>query len=353
MIINETLKLLCESSDRLYFLIDTNNDTLLYSNPAFRDLFKESPVIEPSACLSYVHPEDREHFLLKYQACKFGEKIKDFECRVIIDGKHRFYKISIALIDHSGEHVAGCTAEEVTDLKEYLNVLNEHNKKKNSILNIVSHDLMGPIGIIESLSSLLGNETRPVDERRVQQYVNLINRTSKKCINLIRNFINQEFLESAEVKLIKHRIELVGKISDLIEEYKGSQTDMKKNFTLQSSKNKIYVEIDEDKFFQVINNLISNALKFTSDGGTISISIEDEDAAILISVADDGIGIPEIHHDRLFEKFNSARRSGLKGEQSIGLGMSTIKTIVDWHKGKIWFESKENAGTTFHIEIPK
>jgi two-component system sensor histidine kinase VicK len=74
---------------------------------------------------------------------------------------------------------------------------------------------------------------------------------------------------------------------------------------------------------------------------------------VVISISDTGIGIPKAFHDTLFEKFTSARRRGLKGEVSTGLGMSIIKTIVEWHGGSIWFNSEENVGTTFFIEIPK
>ena len=90
-------------------------------------------------------------------------------------------------------------------------------------------------------------------------------------------------------------------------------------------------DIDELKFIQAINNLVSNAIKFTQQDGTIEISIKEEQDHVLITVSDNGIGIPEKHHELLFDKFTSARRRGLRGESSHGLGMSIIKTIVEWH----------------------
>jgi len=104
---------------------------------------------------------------------------------------------------------------------------------------------------------------------------------------------------------------------------------------------------------QVINNLISNAIKFTEDGGAINLSVNEGSETILIEITDTGIGIPQKFHANLFEKFSNARRTGLKGEPSVGLGMSIIKTIVEWHRGKIWFKSEENMGSTFYIEIAK
>ncbi|WP_091152513.1 sensor histidine kinase [Mucilaginibacter pineti] len=74
---------------------------------------------------------------------------------------------------------------------------------------------------------------------------------------------------------------------------------------------------------------------------------------IIVIVADTGIGIPAQYCQTLFEKFSEARRTGLRGEHSTGLGMSIIKTIVEWHDGQVWFESEEHTGTTFYISVPK
>lgn len=103
---------------------------------------------------------------------------------------------------------------------------------------------------------------------------------------------------------------------------------------------------------QVINNLLSNALKFTPDDGEIKVVLSKAGDKVRMVVADTGIGIPEKFKAELFEKFSSARRTGIKGEDSVGLGMYITKTIVNWHHGEIWFESEEGKGTTFYVEIP-
>ena len=138
-----------------------------------------------------------------------------------------------------------------------------------------------------------------------------------------------------------------------MEEYQATQQLTGKTFHFLPDSDKIYLELDDFKFMQVINNLISNAIKFTPDGGEITVALEEKEDRVLIRVADTGIGIPEKFHATLFDKFTRARRTGIKGEPSVGLGMSIIKTIVEWHQGKIWFESRENKGTTFFIEVPK
>ena len=104
---------------------------------------------------------------------------------------------------------------------------------------------------------------------------------------------------------------------------------------------------------QVIINLISNAQKFTGDDGKIEVVVEADEKEVIIQIQDNGIGIPKDLQPFLFDKFTRARRQGLKGEPSIGLGMSIIKTIIEWHEGSITFKSTEGKGTTFTIKIPR
>lgn len=185
----------------------------------------------------------------------------------------------------------------------------------------------------------------------MKKWLSLIEQISKKSVLMIQEFVKKEFVESVGVALVKKRTNLTPIFISTAEEYQQKENELGKAFRLNISDEQIFVEIDESKFFQAVNNLIFNAIKFTTDGGTITLSLQGQGETVLISVADNGIGIPKKYHEYLFERYNEARRVGLKGEPSVGLGMSIIKTIVDWHNGKVWFESEENKGSTFYIEI--
>lgn len=213
--------------------------------------------------------------------------------------------------------------------------------------------MAGPLKSIKGLNFLLTEELKECNKPELDKIIGMITKTIDRSINLIHEYVTQEFLESTTVEIIKKRVDIVEKLQEIIYKYKSSEEYISKTFNLQSSQEKIYVKIDTFKIVQVIQNLISNAIKFTHDGGVINISIEEKEADVLVVMADNGIGIPANQQEILFEKFTKARRPGLKGEPSIGLGMSIIKTIVEWHNGKIWFESEENKGTTFYIELPK
>lgn len=350
----EMLLILSESSDHLYFLFDIGKKQFTYFNPAFNEFFDwDAEEASPATLLQYVHPEDKDYLLLKVSECFSGKNVKSIECRFIRERNQRWLRITAYYQQRTdGIYLTGF-AEDITTYKAQTQIINEHNNKNNSILNILAHDLAGPIGTIQNLSTLLGEETSRYKNQKIDEYIRMVAKVSKSSIDLIRNFVNQEFLESANVKLLKRRVNIVERISSATQEYLNMQIELNIKFNCRANKDVIYVEIDEDKFLQVISNLISNALKFTPDGGTISVNIEDRETAIMITVMDTGIGIPEKYHETLFNKFSDARRNGLKGEYSTGLGMYIIKTIVDWHHGHIWFKSEENNGTTFFIELPK
>jgi signal transduction histidine kinase len=111
--------------------------------------------------------------------------------------------------------------------------------------------------------------------------------------------------------------------------------------------------IHREKMQRVMDNLISNALKFSGEGDHIELKLSDSVDAVFITVEDYGIGIPEEHLPNIFERFSKARRNGLRGEASIGLGLSIVRQIVKKHHGDIEVKSLEHKGTIFTITLPK
>ena len=171
-------------------------------------------------------------------------------------------------------------------------------------------------------------------------------------VNLIRDFVDNEFFASANVKLKRERTDLVAWVHTTLHEYQQAQQQLAVQFSVLASEQPVYVSLDLNKFQQVINNLLSNALKFTPDGGRITVQVERRQEQAVVTVSDTGIGIPLQWQSVLFDRFTQARRTGLRGEKTTGLGMSIIQTIVKLHQGQITFVSQEGQGTTFVIELP-
>jgi two-component system sensor histidine kinase VicK len=345
---------LTDRTSMLLFTFDLTDGAFTFMNPACTTFFDlERTDVPVSKLLNMVAEDDQPYLISKFDGFILGENIENVEFRVRRGKYERWLRVTPYLVTEEGKQVIVGQAEDITNSKATLDLLNNHNIKKNSILTILAHDLAGPIGTVQNLATLLDRETVDLNNPRIGHLISLINKISKSNIHLIRNFLDQEFLESFGTILFKKRVELVTKISIATDEILNMQEELKIDFSCTANQEVIYAEIDEDKFMQIINNLITNSLKFTPDGGKIEVHLEEKDTEVIITVRDNGIGIPQKYHATLFDKFTNARRSGLKGEISTGLGMSIIKTIVEWHDGRIWFESEENKGTTFYIHLPK
>lgn len=335
----------------MIFSFEVASQRLSYLNPAFEEVWSQtrrSAVDNPQGLLETVHPEDLAYVRKIYRNVLNGRIIKDAEFRIRTHGGRERWVCVCPHLSEDHSYVMGYVSD-VTAQKHYNDTLKKYSDKKNSILNILSHDLAGPLGMIHSLSQMLGDGK----EEGAREIIGIIEKSSRQGVQLIQDFIKQEFLESSEVKLIRRRVDLAQAIRESMEEYLATQQLTGKTFRLHASGEPVFLEVDDNKFMQVINNLISNAIKFTPDGGQITVALEDKGETVLVTVADTGVGIPERYHATLFDKFTRARRPGIKGEPSVGLGMSIIKTIVEWHGGRIWFKSAEGKGSTFFIELPR
>jgi len=346
---------LAELSNQAIFSFDTDSNKFIYVNPSFRKHVQlEDDLISVSAIRLLFHPEDAAFVRESYKELVEGKHGKTIEFRLIMPDKSiKTVRVeAFKAIISEDRHIITGMMEDITALKEHNDTLNKFSNKKNSILNILSHDLLGPLGTIQNLSTILNKKFTTHENHKMYHFVSSIEKISRNSINLIRNLLTQEFLESADAELVLRRTNIVQSLRQSVLEYQASEETVKRTFNYLVSKDSILVDIDETKVLQVVNNLISNALKFTHENGIIDIGVEEVDSAVIIKVADNGIGIPKEHHARLFERFTTARRAGLHGEASHGLGMSIIKTIVEWHHGEIWFETEENVGTTFYIRLP-
>lgn len=224
------------------------------------------------------------------------------------------------------------------------------NGWKNSNLEILSHDLRGPIGTVQMLSSVISKKLP--ENKEVQKLAQMIEDISKRNITLIQNLLTRETLDTAEVELSLERLDVVWEMHQAMDIYIEAQNTIQKNISFTHSHDHIFAEIDSMKFLQILNNLVSNANKFTEDNGCIKVHVEQLEKTFLITVSDNGIGIPKSLQPVLFKKYTKAGRVGLKGQESIGLGMWIVKTLTEVHKGKLWFESEPKKGSTFYVEIP-
>ncbi|HKG06259.1 MAG TPA: HAMP domain-containing sensor histidine kinase [Pedobacter sp.] len=262
----------------------------------------------------------------------------------------RWLQVVPFLADQQGTRLVLGAVMEVTDEVNDIQTITKYANKKNSILYMLGHDLRGPLNMAKSLTKTI---TRQIGDQEFLKKTGYISSILQQCINLISDLVNREFLETTSVELVKKRVDIVSKIKEYLDECNRSESLAQISFHLKSSSDQIFIMLDDAKFMQIVNNLISNSLKFTPAKGAIHIYIEEEANQVNFKFSDTGIGIPNALLPEIFEKFTSARRPGLQGEPTLGLGLSIVKTIVGWHDGSVSCESTEGDGTTIFITLPK
>ncbi len=231
--------------------------------------------------------------------------------------------------------------------------LTQLNNSKDTILSIVSHDLKNAIGSIHSIVDLIKLE---VLNDNLVNYVEIINISSERAIQLVN-----DILEAHQMELESFQLDLdVLDLNMILKAYESNfkLIAYKKDITLtiDYSETPLYAQLNEERVWQILNNLISNAVKFTQPKGSIIItsSLYEAEAAkyCQLSIKDTGIGIAENIIPCLFDKFTKASRRGTLGEATTGLGLSIVKRLMDLHNGVIEVKSIQNVGSEFILKFP-
>ena len=345
-----------EISNDGYFIFGTVDLKFKYLNAAFANLFDleaEALSKDPFMLIPRIHPEDREHAHYSYIECLEDGTAKKYEIRLLFGEVEKYVRFNIFPFVQETDVILCGTVEDVTVAKQNKIHIEQINAHKNITLEVLSHDLKEPLGMMSLTASAMEKEVERLGSEQMMDSLDFIQEMCERNLKLVRSMVNREFLKSSGVQLKKERKDIVWEIQDVVRFYRRSHLRELKDFRFSTSDDKIYMVLDSMKFLQVINNLISNAIKFTTYGGIIDVRIQNKDTTVLVSVGDNGIGIPDGLKAELFDKGEKGLRPGLNGEESGGLGMSIIKSIVELHGGIVWFESEEGKGTIFYIELPK
>ena len=219
----------------------------------------------------------------------------------------------------------------------------------NHFIHSIIHDLKSPVENISSLIEILQKEKENITDKKILDYVTVSCNNAKTMIS--------NLLEIAEIEGEKQNVALqITDINKLLKTYLDPLISIakKKNIKIikQFFKTSLLFETNSEKLIRVVDNIISNALKFTPGGGKIIISTSIAKNKVVIKISDTGIGIPLELQKNIFEKFTKSKRTGLNGEKANGLGMHIVKKILISMSGQIWIESDGKNGTTVFVELP-
>jgi signal transduction histidine kinase len=226
------------------------------------------------------------------------------------------------------------------------------NEEKNNLMKILAHDLRNPLATAMSMTELVRYQRGNLSAEQYQAS-EIIWRGLNRMNDMIRKILDIKAAESQNVLLEFGQIN-VNEILDPLENAfsaEAGQKSIKLHFLSESDE--LYIQADRNYFNQVIENLVSNAIKFSSSDTNIYIVLSDNDEHVRVTVQDEGPGIPTEELPKLFRKYQKLSTRPTAGEQSIGLGLSIVKKYVEVMKGRVWCESQVGVGSKFIVEFRK
>lgn len=344
-----------------------------YANLAAAKLLgAENPnVLVGNSILNYIR-EDYHHLVIerKRKIKHYGVAMPFEEEKYLkLDGTVIDVEATGALFPYKDKNAMVSVVRDITERKklEQLRVESEENERllneakqydilKTEFFANLSHELRTPINVILSAIQLLNlyvNEgTINANNKNISKYIFTMQQNCYRLLRLVSNIIDITKIDAGffELELENHNIvNVVEDITLSVSEYMEHKGI---SLIFDTEVEEKIIACDSDKIDRIMLNLLSNAVKFTNPGGTIMVNIYDKDDKVLISVKDNGIGIPEVNQKLVFERFHQVDKSLTRSHEGSGIGLSIVKSLVELHEGMITVKSEYKKGTEFIIELP-
>lgn len=254
----------------------------------------------------------------------------------------REYQFDVSRIESNGDILG--TVLLIFDITEKVQA--ERNRREFTAN--VSHELKTPLqGIIGSAELI---ENGMVKQEDLPRFIGHIRKEASRLVTLVEDIIRLSQLDE-KTELEKEQIDLLNLAYETAESLRGIAND--RNIDIRVSGEQMTISGVRKLLYEIIYNLCDNAIKYNVNGGNVKISVSDNNRYAIVTITDTGIGIPQEHLDRVFERFYRVDKSHSKESGGTGLGLSIVKHAVAYHKGTIDIKSKEDGGTTIKIELPK
>ncbi len=236
----------------------------------------------------------------------------------------------------------------VSALRRAYEQLGELDRLKSNFISIASHELRTPLSLILLYAALLREEAGEKTATRLDAVL----RAAMRLRNIIETMLNLSYLESGELELEVTCFDLREEVAAACEDYRPLVESNGLSLTTELPEREMPIYADRGKLRVVLDNLLSNALKFTPAGGKIDVALGWRGRDLEISVSDTGIGIPPQALERIFDRFYQVEDHMTRRQGGMGLGLSIVKGLVEIHGGRVWAESKEGQGSRFTVVLP-
>jgi len=214
----------------------------------------------------------------------------------------------------------------------------------------VSHELRTPLTTMRSYLEALADGAWK-DEEIAPNFLEVTRTETERMIRLVNDLLQLSKMDSTDYRLSKEWVNFVDFFDRIIDRFEMSK-EQNVSFQRLLPTHAIFVEIDEDKMTQVLYNIISNALKYSPEGGQVTFSIKEEEEKIVVSISDEGMGIPKENVSKIFDRFYRVDKARTRKLGGTGLGLAIAKEMVNVHGGMIWAVSEEGKGTEISFSLP-
>ena len=267
------------------------------------------------------------------------------------DGEDSMIQCEFSVIQRESGFISGlvCVLTDVTEQQKI------ERERRNFVSN-VSHELRTPLTSIKSYTEALVDGAWE-NKEIAPGFLNVIETETDRMMRMITDLLNLSRMDQNRFGLEKEFInmnELVLHIVNRFEMVLQSEPYRDKNYRILTdiTQRDLWVELDQDKITQVLDNIINNAIKYSPDGGRIIVRLMETHTDIIVSVSDEGLGIARKDIPHLFDRFYRVDKARSRAMGGSGLGLAIAQEVIQLHGGKIWVNSIENKGSTFFVSLP-
>lgn len=265
-----------------------------------------------------------------------------------VNGEYISLRVRFALIRRESGFISGLVAV-LHDTTEQ----EKEERERRLFVSNVSHELRTPLTSVKSYLEALdeGALTEPVAPDFIKVSLDETNRMMRMVTDLLHLSRIDNATSHLDVELINFTA-FITFILNRFDKMKSQDEEKKYELVRDYPINSVWIEIDTDKMTQVIDNILNNAIKYSPDGGKITVSMKTTDDQMILSISDQGLGIPKQDLPKIFDRFYRVDRARSRAQGGTGLGLAIAKEIIKQHKGFIWAKSEYGKGSTFTIVLP-
>jgi signal transduction histidine kinase/DNA-binding response OmpR family regulator len=274
--------------------------------------------------------------------------------RLVDDFNHMLAEIEIRdeALRQERASLEGRVEQRTADLQLAMEAAERANKVKSEFLSTVSHELRTPLTAIAGSIGLISGGALGAMPDPIQHMLHIAHKNSQRLTYLINDLLDMEKLMAGKLQFDLQVQDIMPLVENALADNQSYAQQYRVNYVLTQRVDGVTVDVDAQRLQQVLANLLSNAAKFSPEGGQVEVGVFHDQDRVRVEVTDRGAGIPLAFHDRIFQKFSQADASDTRQKGGTGLGLAITRELVERMGGRVGFESTPGEGTCFHFELP-